>query len=230
MRAQPTERKQSVKSERARQSLERVSQRVAEETQRSGKEPGDATQSEVYAALSAEAQYVMDNSQPIPTQAENDALRLGEMTPDEIADPGNPEMPSVAAQQALVEMAVPDEPAPPSGGPTEAPSVVDVPHVSGTPAVGEALNCTMGNWNGEPSSYAYQWQNDGTDIAGSISDTYLIAAGDAGHSLACVVTATNAIGSTAAPPSNPVSVAGTRGAARSSSPPVTPPPARSTAQ
>lgn len=225
MRARPAETAGARRARREQQSLDRVVRGVQH-----GKEGGEPTVSEVYAALSAEAQYVMDNSQPIPTQAENDALRTGQMQPDDISDPDNPEMPSIPAQQALVEMAVPDEPVPPpSGGPTEAPVNVDVPHVSGTPGVGETLSCTMGNWNGEPSSYAYQWQSDGTDIAGSISDTYLIAAGDAGHSLACVVTATNAIGSTAAPASNPVSVAGTRGAARSSSP-ATPPPARSTAQ
>lgn len=96
------------------------------------------------------------------------------------------------------------EPAPP----TEAPTVVDVPHVSGTDGVGDTLTCTMGNWTGEPSGYAYQWQRDGADFAATDA-TYVVAAEDAGHSLACVVTATNAIGSTVAPPSNAVAVPAT---------------------
>jgi hypothetical protein len=69
----------------------------------------------------------------------------------------------------------------------------------------------MGNWNGEPTSYAYQWKRDGSADIGT-GDTYAVVAEDGGHSITCVVTATNAQGSTAAPPSNAVHVNG--GAAR----------------
>jgi hypothetical protein len=96
--------------------------------------------------------------------------------------------------------------------PMAAPANVDVPYVTGTGAVGQTLNCTMGNWTGEPTSYAYQWKRDGTADIGSGADTYLVAAADAGHSIACVVTAANAQGATAAPPSNAVLVAGTAAA------------------
>jgi hypothetical protein len=90
------------------------------------------------------------------------------------------------------------------------PAVVDVPYVAGTGTVGETLTCTMGNWTGEPTSYAYQWKRDGTTDLGT-DDSYVIAAADAGSSITCVVTATNALGSTTAPPSNAVAVAnGTR--------------------
>jgi hypothetical protein len=83
-------------------------------------------------------------------------------------------------------------------GPATAPPVnVDVPHVS---QAGAVLSCTMGNWEGTPTSYAYQWQIDGADV-GTDANTYTAAAGDVGKSATCVVTATNAIGSTAAPPS-----------------------------
>ena len=92
--------------------------------------------------------------------------------------------------------------------PSAPPANVDVPHVSGTGTVGQTLTCTMGNWDNMGSgevSYAYQWQSDGTtDLA--TGSSYVVAAGDVGHSITCVVTATNALGSTAAPPSNAVSV------------------------
>src|SRR4029077_12469266 len=81
--------------------------------------------------------------------------------------------------------------------PTDPPANVAVPFVSQT---GDTLTCTMGEWSGTPTSYAYQWQinsnNAGTDAA-----TYVVQAGDIGGTAVCTVTATNAIGSTAAPPS-----------------------------
>ena len=88
------------------------------------------------------------------------------------------------------------------GGPpaTEAPVNVDVPHVT---QEDDALNCTMGNWQNVPTGYAYQWQIDAADV-GTDSATHTVSADDAGKTATCTVTATNAIGSTAAPPSNAV--------------------------
>jgi len=83
------------------------------------------------------------------------------------------------------------------------PSVVDVPYVS---QAGSTLSCTMGNWQGEPTSYAYAWCSDGV-ANGATGATYGVQAGDSGHDLACVVTATNAVGSTVAPMSNAVTIA-----------------------
>jgi len=83
---------------------------------------------------------------------------------------------------------------------------VDVPYVSVT---GATASCTMGNWQGEPTEYAYAWHKDGVAIAGATSATYAVQPDHAGHSLACVVTATNAQGSTAAPMSNAVAIPGT---------------------
>jgi hypothetical protein len=80
---------------------------------------------------------------------------------------------------------------------------VDVPSVSLT---GATASCTMGNWQGEPTSYAYAWHSDGV-ANGATEATYAVQPDDSGHSLACVVTATNALGSTAAPMSNSVAVA-----------------------
>ena len=83
------------------------------------------------------------------------------------------------------------------------PTNVDVPHVSQSGAV---LSCTMGNWTGAPTSYAYQWQLDGA-AAGTDSPSYSVQAGDVGKSATCTVTATNAAGATVAPMSNAVVVA-----------------------
>jgi hypothetical protein len=107
---------------------------------------------------------------------------------------------------------VPELPPPPeTGNPgngaaaTAPPTNRDVPYVSGTGTVGSALNCTMGNWDGTPTGYSYQWQANGTVVAQN-GPNYTVQAVDQGRSLACVVTATNAQGSATAPPSNAVYV------------------------
>jgi hypothetical protein len=105
----------------------------------------------------------------------------------------------------------------------QVPTVVDVPHVSGNGVVGDTLACTMGNWDSmqtEPHSYAYAWQTDGVDN-GATGETYSVLAGDVGKSISCVVTASNAAGSTAAPPSNAILIAdAARSGGRSYSPPL----------
>ena len=86
---------------------------------------------------------------------------------------------------------------------TDPPANVDVPHASQT---GDTLSCTMGNWDNEPTGYAYRWLLDDTDEVGSDA-TYVVKADDAGRSATCIVTAINAIGATDAPPSNAVIIA-----------------------
>jgi len=71
---------------------------------------------------------------------------------------------------------------------------------------GATLNCTMGEWTGEPTSYAYQWQISGV-IVGTDAASYAVQPADVGGTASCIVTATNANGSTAASPSNGVVVA-----------------------
>ena len=71
------------------------------------------------------------------------------------------------------------------------------------PAVTQAadvLSCTMGEWTGSPTGYAYAWAIDGGPV-GTDSATYTALPADVGSTATCVVTATNATGSTAAPPS-----------------------------
>jgi hypothetical protein len=84
------------------------------------------------------------------------------------------------------------------------PTNVDVPYAWQQDAA--TLTCTMGNWDGKPSDYAYAWHTDGV-ANGATGETYAVQPGDVDHGLACVVTATNALGSTAAPMSNTVVVA-----------------------
>jgi hypothetical protein len=115
-----------------------------------------------------------------------------------------PPVPTQAQADALLErgLGVTDEAEPVTAPPVN----VDVPHVSGTGTVGSTLDCTMGNWQGSPTGYTYLWKSDGIADLGAGS-SYVVAATDVGHSITCVVTAINAIGSTAAPPSNAISIA-----------------------
>ena len=90
-------------------------------------------------------------------------------------------------------------------GPGGPPDVVDVPHVQQVTA-SQMLTCTMGNWTNEPVSYAYQWTFD--DVGVGIGEpTCPYATEDVGKTAVCVVTATNTLGSTTAPPSNAVVIA-----------------------
>jgi hypothetical protein len=98
--------------------------------------------------------------------------------------------------------------------PLAAPVNRDVPMVS---QAGAVLNCTMGNWDGEPTDYAYQWRLDGTDT-GDGTATYTSVPADVGKTAICTVSATNAAGTTAAPPSNQVLIAPEAGVAGSAAP------------
>lgn len=75
------------------------------------------------------------------------------------------------------------------------------PAVTGTGYVDQTLTTTDGTWTGSPTGYTYQWQrNTGSwgDISGATSSTYVVTLTDEGVPVRCVVTATNAGGSTAA--------------------------------
>lgn len=152
-----------------------------------------------------------DCSGPPPSPEQLAAKREREerqATEAETAPPPSPKATRMSSLAAGIAPDLPDTEPPPEGGnnggqPATAPPVNrDVPHVTQD---GATLNCTMGNWDGEPTSYTYQWKLDGGDV-GDGSAAYAVQPGDAGKSATCVVTATNAIGSTAAPPSNSVVV------------------------
>jgi len=73
------------------------------------------------------------------------------------------------------------------------------PVITGVAQQGNTLTTTTGTWDGNPSSFDYQWQdcdvsgqnctNTGTD-----SDTYALSAGDVGHTVQVIVTANNDTG------------------------------------
>lgn len=81
---------------------------------------------------------------------------------------------------------------------TGPPVNTSAPVVSGTASIGSTLACTTGSWSPAATSYAYQWQRDGSDIAGATGSNYTLVSGDAGHTIRCVVTATNSGGSASA--------------------------------
>jgi hypothetical protein len=89
------------------------------------------------------------------------------------------------------------------GGGATAPTNTTVPQVTQS---GTTLSCTQGEWSGEPTSYSYAWKLDDA-AAGSDAATYEALPEDVGKSATCTVTATNAAGSAAAPPSTGVVVA-----------------------
>lgn len=62
--------------------------------------------------FAAQADKVMAESKPVPSQEEIDAIVRGEMHVDDKADPGNPEMPHVAEQQQAIREAKKPTPAP----------------------------------------------------------------------------------------------------------------------
>ena len=78
-----------------------------------------------------------------------------------------------------------------------APSNTAPPAITGSTVTGSTLTCSTGTWNASPSGYAYAWTADGTTIPGETDSTYVITDA-AGVLVRCVVTATNATGSTPA--------------------------------
>jgi hypothetical protein len=89
------------------------------------------------------------------------------------------------------------------GGGATAPANTTVPQVTQS---GTTLSCTQGEWSGEPTSYSYAWQVNSVDV-GTDAATYDVQVADVGGEATCTVTATNAAGSAAAPPSVGVVVA-----------------------
>lgn len=64
--------------------------------------------------------------------------------------------------------------------------------VQGTPAVGSTLSVNTGasNWYPKPTSWSYQWQRDGIDIADATDSLYTLIGDDAGHHVTLRLTGT----------------------------------------
>jgi hypothetical protein len=73
--------------------------------------------------------------------------------------------------------------------------------------VGDALSTTTGSWTNTPTSYTYQWQRAGVDIAAATASTYTTVTADSGLAVLCNVTAVNAAGSSTTAASNAITVA-----------------------
>jgi surface protein len=92
------------------------------------------------------------------------------------------------------------------------------PVISGTTTLGSTLSSTIGAWNGNPSpTYGYQWRRNAVNIPSATGSTYVLVLADSGAAITCVVTATNALGSSSAT-SNTIT-ANTYAAPVNSSPP-----------
>lgn len=80
-----------------------------------------------------------------------------------------------------------------------APVNLAIPVISGLAQVGQPLVCSPGEWAGHPfPTLSYQWLRDGFDLLGASSAEYGLTPFDAGHDIACRVTAINAAGSATA--------------------------------
>ncbi len=90
--------------------------------------------------------------------------------------------------------------------PQSAPVNTAVPTISGTPAVGQTLTCSNGEWSGNPTSYNRGWNRDGSYLPGFNGTTYVVQAADAGHQITCFTQAVNAVGPGGYATSAPVTI------------------------
>jgi hypothetical protein len=131
--------------------------------------------------------------------------------------PSNP-FGAVTSDSEQMSLYATDTPNAPSGPPVN----TKAPTISGTAAQGQTLTEAHGQWTGEPSAFAYQWQqcdsaaSNCKAIAGATAQSYVPVAGDVGHTLKVQETASNESG-----PSAPATSAATAA--------VTPPPPKNTA-
>ena len=73
------------------------------------------------------------------------------------------------------------------------------PVISGTTTLGSTLSSTTGAFNGNPSpTYGYQWRRNAVNIPSATGSTYVLVSADSAAAITCVVTATNALGSSSA--------------------------------
>ena len=84
-------------------------------------------------------------------------------------------------------------------GPVAAFANATLPVISGITLTGATLTTTNGTWNGTAANtYTYQWTNNGVNISGATSNSYVISGGDFGAMISVVVTATNPVTSASA--------------------------------
>ena len=69
------------------------------------------------------------------------------------------------------------------------------PTITGMAKVGATLSVSNSVWDLAPTSYAYQWMRDATDIPSATSTTYQTQSVDLNFHISCRITATNGFGS-----------------------------------
>jgi hypothetical protein len=77
------------------------------------------------------------------------------------------------------------------------PANTGLPAVTGTPTVGNTLQCQPGTWTGGPT-FSFAWLRNGTPIAGAGGAAYGLTAADVGRAIQCRVTGSNLGGQTVA--------------------------------
>ncbi|HEY0516649.1 MAG TPA: hypothetical protein VGD00_05975, partial [Solirubrobacteraceae bacterium] len=88
------------------------------------------------------------------------------------------------------------------------------PSISGLPIEAHTLSATSGAWNGTPTSFSYHWQDCNltgsscANVPAATASSYMLAAGDVGHTVRVLVTASNAGGGTSASSTATVPVTG----------------------
>ncbi len=99
----------------------------------------------------------------------------------------------------------------PGGSKSETPKDITLPHISGTPEVGQKLKCEEGQWSGSPApKFAFQWLREGSKIESATKNEYTVASADEGTSLSCKVTASNGVGGEPSATSEKVAVPATK--------------------
>jgi hypothetical protein len=88
-----------------------------------------------------------------------------------------------------------------TAAPQAPPVNIDLPTITGTPRVGEALTAQNGTWQGSPTSFRYRWlrcnENGGScQLLSSDGKTYRVGERDIGDTIRVRVTAVNADGTT----------------------------------
>ena len=84
-----------------------------------------------------------------------------------------------------------------TSGTSTTPVNTSLPVISGTTTLGSVLTSTTGTWTNSRSSFPYQWIS-GVLHVGTNDNTYTLVQADSAAAITCVVTATNASGSTLA--------------------------------
>ena len=94
---------------------------------------------------------------------------------------------------------VPSTPAPDGSWPSAPGTPVNTtpPTVTGRPALGAALTCSVGVWSGNaPIMFSVQWLRDQAPIPGASGSSYRIQRSDVDQAISCAVTASNSVGQT----------------------------------